>query len=60
MKTAKDLSRAQLEAIVTKAQREFWPRTKGQWSRDTQIDLLSAVQRIAKLMVKHGLAPEEI
>lgn len=62
MKTAKDLTREELELIVTTAQEMFWTTyTKQQvtvWDRDTEWNW-ERVEEIAGVMDKLGLRPEQ-
>ncbi|MGD9613801.1 MAG: hypothetical protein AB7H90_01240 [Alphaproteobacteria bacterium] len=55
MKTAKDLSRAELEQIVTDIQSILWPSDcpDAEWSSDE-------IERVAEVMDSYGLRPEDL
>lgn len=61
MKTAKDLSREELERIVTRAQEMFWSTGEAgalTWDSDTEWSW-ERVEDIAGVMIELGLRPEE-
>jgi hypothetical protein len=59
MKTPKDLSRDELEAIVETAQRAFWLNGLDDWDTDTQWSW-ERVEDIAGVMVYFGLRPTTV